>query len=160
MKIRKNLLFICIVALVLVFGVAFNAEAAADKARAATLNTSPTPPGGISDVSSGDCVKIDDDGRMYITDLGGHTIASQWGPGLVYTGACVVYDVIVRGQADDDYAAVYDATSATGTAKLDPQSSDAKKMEQARISGAVFSTGIYVHAPNADVLVTIVYDTL
>ena len=114
----------------------------------------------IADAVTGYCARVDSKGRLNTKELGGHTIASQWGSGLVYTGACVVHQVLVQGQTADDYAAVYDAVSATGTAKADPQSATAKQVANADLKGSTFATGIYVYCPNASVLVTVVYDPI
>lgn len=115
---------------------------------------------GVADLSSGNTAEVNSDGSLQVNDVGKHIIASQWGSGLVYTGACRVQKVLVQGQAADDYAAVYDAVSATGTAKCDPQSATAKQFVEADLGGAAFSTGIYVHVPNESVLVTVIYDTV
>jgi len=153
-----------IVSLLLVFALGFLTEASADaiNARAATKVNFVSA---LAHPTLGYCNTIDQDGRAYIRDMGGHTIASQWGDGLVYTGECVVHMVIVQSQDADAYAAIYDATSATGTAKADPQSSIAKQVNSVDLKGALFSTGIYIDteagtAPNGNTLVTIVYDPL
>ena len=121
---------------------------------------------GVSHVNNGRTLIIDNEGAAYTREIGNHTIASQWGDGIVYTGECVVHAVIVQSATADAYAAVYDALSATGTAKADPQSATAKQIAQADLKGSLFSTGIYVNATggegiiNSDVLVTVVYDAL
>ena len=115
---------------------------------------------GITHVINGRTLIIDNEGDAYTKEIGNHTIASQWGDGLVYTGKCVVHKILVQGQAADDYAAVYDALSATGTAKVDPQSATAKQIASADLGGALFETGIYINASNGDTFVTVVYDAL
>jgi len=114
----------------------------------------------IAHPTNGRCLIVDNEGGAYTHEIGNHTVASQWGSGLVYTGKCVVHQVIVQGQAADDYAAAYDAISATGTAKCDPQSATAKQVAEANLKGSLFSTGIYISATDANVLVTVVYDPL
>jgi succinate dehydrogenase/fumarate reductase flavoprotein subunit len=160
----KKLFLVLFVAL-LVFGLSFNADAST-KAKIATMEKSPTPPGAISDADSGDCAEVDTEGRIYTRDMGGHTVASQYGDGIVYTGECVVYSVTIQSVAADAYATVYDALSATGTAKADPQIPTAKSFDTQNLGGAHFATGIYVNATggtgivNSDALVTVVYDPL
>jgi hypothetical protein len=158
-NMKKILLVLFVVALI--FGLSFNADAAT-KAKIATMDNSPTPPGAISDASSGDTAEVDTEGRVYTRDMGGHTISSGYGDRLVYTGECVVYDVIVQGQTGDDSAAVYDALTAgsKSTVKLDPQSATAKQVNSVNASGALFSTGIYVDVTNGNVLTSVIYDPL
>lgn len=120
----------------------------------------------VAHPATGNCQIVDAEGRAYVREMGGHTVASQWGDGLVYTGECVVHQVIITGATDASYAAVYDAVSATGTAKADPQLASATATETADLKGSLFSTGIYIDTDggegiiNSDLLVTVVYDAL
>ena len=145
--------------LLLLVGLFLGIEAFADAPNARTADEV-SEVVGIAHITNGRSLIIDSEGRAYVRDMGGHTIASQWGDGIVYTGECVVYAVIVQGQTADDYAAVYDALSATGTAKADPQSATAKQVNAVDLKGSLFSTGIYVDATDGNVLVTVIYDPL
>ena len=149
-----------IVSLLLLIAIIFTTEAYAEDATNLRAARDVSYGVAVADAAVGYCARVDSKGRLNTKELGGHTIASQWGSGLVYTGACVVHRVLVQGQSADAFAAVYDATSATGTAKADPQSATAKQIASADLGGASFATGIYITAQNANTLVTVTYDPI
>ena len=116
----------------------------------------------IADASSGACLEVDTAGRAYTREMGGHTISTGYGDRLVYTGSCVVHRVILQGHADNAYAAIYDRVTAgdKSTVKLDPQDTTGDKTESVDAGGALFSTGIYIDAYDANTLVTVIYDAI
>lgn len=156
---------IFVLSLLLLTGLFLAREAFADAPQARTADETNYVVG-ISHITNGRTLIIDAEGRAYVRDMGGHTISTDWGDRLVYTGECVVHAVILHAESADDYAEVYDATSATGTAKADPQHSTAKNMVEADLKGSLFSTGIYINASGGEdsthstALVTVIYDAL
>lgn len=159
---RRNL----IVGLLLLSGLFLVTEAFADAPKARTADETNYVVG-VSHITSGNTMIVDSEGRAYVREMGGHTISTGYGDRSVYSGECVVHRVIVQVTEDPDgYAAVYDATSATGTPDLDPEPgvSNTTGMATVDLGGALFSTGIYVATDSSkgggNILTTVVYDAL
>ena len=148
----------------LVVGLSVDAFARSTARKDRAISTSGISVTGIADGDK-ETVEVDTYGRLEVKDVAGHTVASQWGDGLVYTGKCIVQSIHVQSDTISSYAEVYDAVSATGTAKFDPQMGTALDSKHVDVGG-VFETGIYVNATggegsdDSDVLVTIVYDPI
>jgi hypothetical protein len=85
-------------------------------------------------------------------------VTSQYSDALVYTGACYVQGIRIDGATAGDSLAVYDALTATGTAKFDPRISANTSGTTVDCFGSPFTTGIYVDASAATMFSTIIYD--
>lgn len=124
----------------------------------------------ITDQTNGYTQRVDSEGAAYVMEKVKEIDVSESGEvgtgWAVTSSAARLHQVIVSG---DETAAgctvlIYDAASATGTAKLDITLGTAKETKIITIpGGAKFSTGIYVKAPattntNALANVTVIYD--
>lgn len=116
----------------------------------------------IADASTGNTAEIDGHGSVIVKEF--TKLASTLGPdNLAYSGACKVYSIIVYGFADSsakDYVLVYDALSATGTAKFDVSIAASGSTYQLLFPGGVeFSTGVYLNTIDDDLQAQVIYST-
>ena len=150
----KRKLFITGLLVVALASMAF----AADSARRGQVGGQVEMVIGVGDGSSGYMLEIgSNSGSAYTIDAA-QAVSSQFGDGQIYTGSCKIQTICIEGETAGDYAAIYDNTSATGTAKFDPRIDTNYSSTCIPTGGAPFATGIYVDAIDADVLVTAVYD--
>lgn len=112
---------------------------------------------GIGDLSSGDTAEVTSVGGVATTRKA-VAVTSQYSDALVYTGACNVQGILISGATAGDSLAVYDAITATGTAKFDPRIAANTSSFYVDCFGAPFTTGIYVDASAATMFSTVVYD--
>ena len=112
--------------------------------------------------SEGDSADISDKGAVAVSQEGSTTLGDALGGDqLVYTGACTVYSTMIyglSGSSAKDYALVYDALTATGSAVFDISIGVSGDTNQLRFNGVPFSTGIYVDVIDDGVHVWVEYD--
>ena len=142
----------------------------------ATFTSTVTPKSGTLDYISGGGVAITDALTGYVTHVDSDGAASvqekaqtiavssgatlNTGVGLV-TGAARVSSIIVSGTASTakDYVLIYDALTATGTAKFDISIGVAGDTFAVQIpGGAIFSTGVFADANASNFNITVTYD--
>ena len=150
----KKRLFIVGLLVIAVASMAF----AADSSRRAQVGAQVEMIVGVGDGSSGYLLEIGSNSGSAYTINAAQAVTSQWGDGALYTGSCKVQTICIEGESAGDYAAIYDNTSATGTAKFDPRIDTNYSSTCIQTGGAPFATGIYANAIDGDVLVTAVYD--
>lgn len=142
----------------LIIFAAFSANAyAATKARTASQGVGIEMVNGIGDLSGGNTVEVNDEGGL-ATAKRSRAVTAQLGDGQLYTGACYIQTITISGVSAGDSAAIYDNTSATGTAKFDPKIDTANGSYTINANGAPFATGIYVDATDTEVHTSVVYD--
>lgn len=142
----------------------------------ATATSTLTPKAGTQDFISGGAVAVTDQTNGYTArvDSAGalsvmeypKTIAQATGKTLnsgtaLVGSACRVSNIIVSGAATaaGQYVLLYDAASATGTAKFDISVGTAKGTIDITIpGGATFSTGVFADSSANPIHVTITYD--
>jgi len=134
--------------------------AAADQSRAAAVGGNVDQIVAIGDASSGYLAEINSTTGAVTTTLAARAVTSQTKSALVYTGACRVQLIQVRGIAAGDLVLVYDAVTATGTPKFDIAIAVANDSKCINVGGAAFATGIYVTHTNtaANMFSSVVYD--
>lgn len=130
---------------------------AATKASRAVVSSGVEQVVGLGDLSSGDTAEVNSVGGVATTRKA-VAVTSQVGDALVYTGACYVQGINFYGVTAGDRLAVYDALSATGTAKFDPAVAANTSSVTVDCFGAPFTTGIYVDASAATMFSTVIYD--
>lgn len=122
----------------------------------------------VTDQTSGYTQKIDSAGAASVMEYP-KTIANTLSGGMdagvaLVSSACRVSNIIVSGEhgTAEDYILIYDAASATGTAKFDISIGTAGETVSIVIpGGATFSTGVFAvagDAGSAPLTVTICYD--
>jgi hypothetical protein len=131
---------------------------AADSSRAAAVSGKIDQIVAIGDGSSGYLAEISSSSGALNVSQRAQAVSMEIGDGLVYTGACRIISITVSGASTGDYAAVYDAITATGTPKFDPSIAANTSSFYQNCGGAPFATGIYVKATDDDVYTSIVYD--
>jgi hypothetical protein len=159
--------FLLLAALVMSCGLAF-----ADATETSTINgRNMTNDKGVSqgvaivDAGSGYTQNVDSRGAASVT-LYPSTITSSTGGtlntgALLYTGAARVKSVTCSGfgTAAGDYVLIYDALTATGTAKLECTNGTAKGTTVIALpNGASFATGIFADSNSDNVHVAVTYD--
>ena len=161
----RKLLFV-IAALAMLGGVAF-----ADATSTSTQNSRTASYDkanqivGVADLTYGYTQRVDSKGAALVMEKSS-TISASTGGTLntgtaLYTGACRVKSVTVSGfgTAAGDYVLIYDAASATGTAKIEVTVGTAKDTNTIVIpGGADFSTGIFADSNSNNVHVSVSYD--
>lgn len=147
-----------ILSLLVIFALSFTSFAdAATKARTASVATGLQGVYGVGDLSSGNTAEVTDGGALVVSNRA-VAVTSQLGDALVYTGACRVLGIQITGVSAADTVAVYDALTATGTAKFDPRTDTNNGSFFVDAKGAPFATGIYVDATDNDVFSSVTYD--
>ena len=155
---RKFSVIALLVAFVLALSVsAFAAAPTATSGRVSSMDKGIQYVVGLGDLSSGKTVNVTDPGAIAVTNIA-REVTAQLGDGQLYTGACYLQGVLVTGVSAVDSAAIYYATSATGTAKFDPKVDTANGSFYFDAKGAYFATGIYVDTTDTEVHVSITYD--
>lgn len=145
----------------------------------ATATSTLTPKAGKLDFLSGGAVAVTDQTNGYTqrVDSAGaasvmeypktiaNTLSGNMSAGVaLVSSACRVSNIIVSGEhgTAEDYVLIYDAASATGTAKFDISIGTAGETVAITIpGGATFSTGVFAVAGDAGsspLTVTITYD--
>jgi hypothetical protein len=152
-KMKK---FSFVLSLLMVFLLSTGAFAAT-KASRAVVSSGVEQVVGLGDLSSGDTAEVNSVGGVATTRKA-VAVTSQVGDALVYTGACYVQGITFYGVTAGDRLAVYDALSATGTAKFDPAVAANTSTVTVDCFGAPFTTGIYVDASAATINSTVIYD--
>ncbi len=113
---------------------------------------------GIGDMSSGYMLEINSNTGAALTTDRAQAVSGAYGSRLVYTGACRIISILVEGESAGDYAAIYDAISATGTPVFDPRIASNTSSTSFNAGGAPFATGIYVQTLDTEVFTSVVYD--
>ena len=134
--------------------------AAADQSRAAAVGGNVDQIVAIGDASSGYLAEVNSETGAVSVTRSARAVTSQTEDALVYTGACKVQLIQVRGIAAGDLVLVYDALSASGTPKFDIAIAVANDSKCINVGGASFATGIYVDhtAAGAKIFSSVVYD--
>jgi hypothetical protein len=149
----------------------FAARSSATKARTASIANGISYGVTLAD-TNGDCVSVNSQGNLEVTENGEKTIAVSYegmaggaadGQEALITSACSVYSITVTGVDAGDYAAIYDAASAPSGAtepKFDPKVDTANGTTQLTFpGGAKFDSGLYVYAADGDVITSVTYAT-
>jgi uncharacterized iron-regulated membrane protein len=146
----KRLFVLCLLMVLLVSGVSY----AATKASAVTQVGETVA---VCDGSTGDSQEVTTAGSAATTNWS-VAKASQYSIGSVRTGASRLQSITVTSQTAGDWAAIYDAASATGTPVFDVAISANTSTMTVDCKGASLSTGIYINTYDGDVFTTVVYD--
>jgi len=123
---------------------------------------------GVSDIGNGYSQRVDDTGAAYVKEKAkaiANTLSGAMGVGVSLVAAPArVSNIIVSGAATTalDFVLIYDALTATGTAKFDISLGTAGETVNIVIpGGASFATGVYAIAgtgSTAAPVVTVLYD--
>ena len=147
---------IFIFALLIIFALSFTPFAfAATKARTASVAQGLQGAFGIADLSSGDSLEVDSDGRASVRPLQESTVVSSTGATLtagtaLITGAANIQSITLSGQGSaGDYCLIYDALSASGTPKWEISAGTAKNTVTIDAKGGAITTGLFADS-NAD----------
>jgi hypothetical protein len=92
-------------------------------------------------------------------------MATRWvrvvGDGLVYTGPCVVFHIVVWPDANGDYADVYDGHDTSTGKKFCRIECPVQLTEQVSlVPGVPFDRGIYVDGKDSAVETTIIFEPI
>ena len=155
--IKRISIIVCLLVIFASLDIAQAAAPAATKARSNTASQGIEVIQGLGDVSSGNSVEITSTGALAVTNIA-REVTAQLGDGQIYTGACFVQGILISGVSAGDSVAIYDATSATGTAKFDPKIDTADGSFYVDAKGSYFATGIYADATDTEVHVSVTYD--
>jgi len=150
----KRLFFLSLLVVLAMVGPVF----AADNSHAAAVGGKIDMSVAIADASSGYTAEVSSTSGALNVAGRAQAVTSQFGDGHMYTGAARIQTICVEGPTAGDYAEIYDAITATGTAKFDPRIAANTSSQCYDVGGAPFATGIYINATDGDVLTTVVYD--
>jgi len=131
---------------------------AADSSRAAAVSGKIDQIIAIGDGSSGYLAEVSSGSGALNIAKRTQAVTSQVGDALVYSGACRPQTLTVSVDRAGDYVLIYDALTATGTAKFDIKVGTANSALSIDLGGAPFATGIYVDAYSNQTATTVVYD--
>lgn len=137
----------------------------ATRARAAALDKGIEQVVGVGDLSDGYSLEVNSHGAASVEEYP-KQISSQTGSTLntgtsMVGNACSVYSITCSGfgTAAGDYVLIYDASSATGTAKFECTVGTAKDTNTISIpGGAIFSTDVFADSNANTVHLAITYE--
>lgn len=147
-----------LISLLIVLAIPAICFAAADSSRAAAVGGKVDQIVAIGDGSSGYLLEINSNTGAAHAVKHAAAVTAQVGDALVYTGACRLQNLTVSVDRAGDYVLIYDAITATGTAKFDIKVGTANSALSIDLGGAPFATGIYMDAYSNQTATSVIYD--
>jgi hypothetical protein len=132
---------------------------AADNASSLNYSLNVREAQAIADASSGVCVEVDGDGSAVTVRRSASVATVLQGDAYPVTTACTFYGFVASAPTAGDTAIIYDGNNASGTELFDVRVPANGTVSVEFPTAIAITNDIYVDVTDADVLVTLFYDT-